>query len=525
VLDVVVCGGGIYRISLSFPSSTMSTKVIMIPTVHDVIMGRGKRIDIHPGNMAFRRLIWTQRTAYLSAGRNTQRKRCLAEWVVNQVIDSGGRFVTKAGPSEKYCVVSVLRAMEKTTQALREKRMKKPPSAKASASLKSTKAPSCKTVALKAPASQAAKASKGGSVKSQSLSSKKTSVKASVTTSTNTTSLDDMLLSFDPWSDDDLFGEWFIESGGVPSITGHRVPLSRTAIAHSAIKTRTGAAPTRQASKTGRCSDNGISTTTATTNTTTTTTASSQFAHSDIMDKDTAGSSAGVILGVTGINSHHHNAARRESGNVIGPERASVQAVTATTVDNGPLGRWFGPMPAVAATGTKESVLGPAGGPHVTLSSSLSSMMMNPLLRNGGTTSTTSLLSLAANTAEHGAAHRWGNTCDTAVRAFEHVDDHDASGDAHHAFRHSDDRGLGGNPPAMTVAETTVCSDPSLRALWDPNLAYLWFYPLDSSSSHPLLHDESDNDDSDFEPLKVWHTLLSAPPDHASGTPSPLSRD
>jgi hypothetical protein len=501
---------GIDRISLSFPSSIMSTKVIVIPTLNDVIMGRGKRIDVHPGNVAFRHLIWTHRAAYVSAGRNTQRKRDVIEWVVNEVINGGGRFV-KVGPSGKYDVVSVLQAMEKTAQALREKHMKKPPNM-ASASLKIATASSSsyKTLSLKAPVSKAAKASKR-SIKRQTVSSKKTTKKSSATTIT-TTSLNDMLLSYDPRSDDELFGEWLMENRGVSSSsgTGHRVTLQCTATTYSAIKqTRTpGTTTTHQASKAGHRSTTGICTTNVV--------SSSPFVHSDIMDKDAAASSRGVTLGVNGINTvpdHENFKAIVDNGSppLVCPLLAQAAAVAALPGD-----------PNWASSGTKE--------PLATVPLSLASMKMNPLWRNDNTTATStvlptaSLVSLAAEVAEYGA-HRWGNSSDAAVMAFEHLHDHGANGDANLAFRHSDDHGLGGNPPAIAETETMECSDPSSQALWDPNLAYLWFYPLDSSSeSHPLLHDESDSDDSDlFDPLKVWHTLLPAPPDHA--TPSPLSRD
>jgi hypothetical protein len=514
----------------------MSTEVIVVPTVNDVVMGRGKRIDVHPGNVSFRRLVWTQRAAYISAGRATQLKRSIAEWVVNQVIDSGGRFV-KAGLGKKYQVVSLHDAVEKTTQALREKHMREPPNCeepttkklptKALASKKIAKASSYKTVSLKAPVSKGAKASKG-SIKSQGAPSKKTRIKASPTTVT-TTSLDDMLLSFDPRSsDDDLFGEWLMDNGAPNSNTGHRVTLQRTATTYSAIQTRTGATTTRQASKAGHRNTIGISTTT--------TASMGPFVHSDIMDKDAAGSNVGVPPGVNGINSNHHCAVASPQGGNDVPGNENFNA----TVDNGPpllCPQLAEAAPVAALTsdpnrasfGTKNHVLAPSA--PVMLASSLASMMMNPLLRNGDTNSTasgtmlstTSLMSLAATMAEHGANHG-SNSSDTAVAAFERVDDHGASGDAYRGFRHCNDGGLGGNPPA--AVETMGCSDPSTRALWDPNLAYLWFHPLDSSSSHPLLHDESDSDDSDsFDPLKVWHTLLPTPPDHAGPTLNPLSRD
>jgi hypothetical protein len=91
---------------------SMSNMEAIIPTALDVIMGRGKRIEYHSGNVNFRRLIETQRPAYLLAGPDNEKKRMIVEWVMNQVIDAGGRFV-KAGVCGTYSVVTVLQALEK----------------------------------------------------------------------------------------------------------------------------------------------------------------------------------------------------------------------------------------------------------------------------------------------------------------------------------------------------------------------------------------------------------------------------
>jgi hypothetical protein len=99
----------------------------IIPTAHDVVMGRGKSNDLLPGNVSFRRLISTHRPAYQVA--DSQRKRGIAEKVMDQVIDSGGRFLkanNKYDKSSGFSVISIRQALEKIMQALREKQSKTP---------------------------------------------------------------------------------------------------------------------------------------------------------------------------------------------------------------------------------------------------------------------------------------------------------------------------------------------------------------------------------------------------------------
>jgi hypothetical protein len=112
---------------------TMSNIETLIPSAYDVILGRGKRNDLHLGNVHFRRLVASQRPGYLLAGDDKEQKRSIVKWVMNHVFDAGGRFVAAAAPhrrgsdkSEVYLEVSMLEAQKKTAQALREKCTKRP---------------------------------------------------------------------------------------------------------------------------------------------------------------------------------------------------------------------------------------------------------------------------------------------------------------------------------------------------------------------------------------------------------------
>jgi hypothetical protein len=106
------------------PSKLIDT---IIPTAHDVVMGRGKSNDLLPGNVSFRRLISSHRPAYQVA--DSQRKRGIAETVMGKVIDSGGRFLKANNKFDKasgFSVISIRQALEKIMQALREKQSKTP---------------------------------------------------------------------------------------------------------------------------------------------------------------------------------------------------------------------------------------------------------------------------------------------------------------------------------------------------------------------------------------------------------------
>jgi hypothetical protein len=98
----------------------------IVPTARDVVMGRGKSIDLHPGNVSFRKLIAMHRTSY-KAGNNVRHKRSIAELVLAKVIDCGGRFLNKGKGG--FHIISMCQAIEKIKQALREKQTNKIPAA------------------------------------------------------------------------------------------------------------------------------------------------------------------------------------------------------------------------------------------------------------------------------------------------------------------------------------------------------------------------------------------------------------
>jgi hypothetical protein len=91
---------------------------VVEPTTHDVITGRGQRVGLHCGNVAFRQLIETHRLAYQVA--DSRLKLSIAKKVMDQVIDSGGRFLKVNNHGDGFRIMSRRQAREKIAGALRK---------------------------------------------------------------------------------------------------------------------------------------------------------------------------------------------------------------------------------------------------------------------------------------------------------------------------------------------------------------------------------------------------------------------
>lgn len=94
----------------------------IIPSLHsnDVLSGRGNGVAIYPGNRQFRDFIRSFKDEYVRAYRNE--KGNVASDVIRTVLSLSppGRFVEKAKSGNGYVLVDYSRALEKTSQALRE---------------------------------------------------------------------------------------------------------------------------------------------------------------------------------------------------------------------------------------------------------------------------------------------------------------------------------------------------------------------------------------------------------------------
>lgn len=94
-------------------------KRIAVPGSYDILLGRGKLIQEHTGNIRFRHLIEKNRATYEKATKNE--KTFLATRIVDIVNDGGGRFL-KEDPSG-WTEVTDDTARDKVSHSFRNKRL------------------------------------------------------------------------------------------------------------------------------------------------------------------------------------------------------------------------------------------------------------------------------------------------------------------------------------------------------------------------------------------------------------------
>lgn len=85
----------------------------------DVLCGRGGMSNHHPGNEWYRRLIRSNRPLYRACPKHT--KLLVAKAIVQAVEQQNGRFLERDKASGDWYTISYKRAVDKTSQGLREK--------------------------------------------------------------------------------------------------------------------------------------------------------------------------------------------------------------------------------------------------------------------------------------------------------------------------------------------------------------------------------------------------------------------
>lgn len=85
---------------------------------NDVLCGRGGLTNSHVGNKRFRDVVSEYQMEYLKARKND--KKDIARKIVARIDENGGRFLQRSQSSDDWCVATEKRALEKTSQALRE---------------------------------------------------------------------------------------------------------------------------------------------------------------------------------------------------------------------------------------------------------------------------------------------------------------------------------------------------------------------------------------------------------------------
>lgn len=99
----------------------MESDSILEINENDVVSGRGSGGNRHPGNIYFRELIKSNKAYYLSLSKNQKMDVARAIYDKISSLDPPGRFLNKNPETENWYIVKKDRALEKISQALREK--------------------------------------------------------------------------------------------------------------------------------------------------------------------------------------------------------------------------------------------------------------------------------------------------------------------------------------------------------------------------------------------------------------------
>lgn len=83
----------------------------------DIIFGRGKSLQDHPGNQRMRKITNKYKNLYRTLLRS--QKRDLVESVYKEIVCNGARFLTKAPSATHYLLVDVEVALQKISNSLR----------------------------------------------------------------------------------------------------------------------------------------------------------------------------------------------------------------------------------------------------------------------------------------------------------------------------------------------------------------------------------------------------------------------
>jgi len=106
--------------------SSSPTEIIIDVHNNDIIGGRGSVPLRHPGNISYRKIVNSNKQAYIKSMKNDKLR--LSKSIVAAIRETGGRFLERVTPYNKdedgtpvaYRDIGDRRAIEKTSQALRE---------------------------------------------------------------------------------------------------------------------------------------------------------------------------------------------------------------------------------------------------------------------------------------------------------------------------------------------------------------------------------------------------------------------
>ncbi|KAG7352341.1 hypothetical protein IV203_008389 [Nitzschia inconspicua] len=105
------------HVSSSCSGSSANTQTDAI-NGYDVLLGRGGLTNSHIGNKHFRCVVAEHQPEYLIARKNEKKE--IAKRIVDCIHARGGRFLKRTADSEVWSEVTTKKALEKTSQSLRE---------------------------------------------------------------------------------------------------------------------------------------------------------------------------------------------------------------------------------------------------------------------------------------------------------------------------------------------------------------------------------------------------------------------
>ena len=103
-----------HQCSSDAPQSTTSN-----PRDVDVLCGRGGLINKHPGNVVYRKIVDYNKPFYQSVQK--KHRILVSQSIVQSILNFGGRFLILSGKGKVWTEIGYKRAVQKTSQALRER--------------------------------------------------------------------------------------------------------------------------------------------------------------------------------------------------------------------------------------------------------------------------------------------------------------------------------------------------------------------------------------------------------------------
>ncbi|MGK3742707.1 MAG: hypothetical protein ACI90V_009563, partial [Bacillariaceae sp.] len=93
------------------------------PIDADVLCGRGGKVNKHPGNIVYRKVVDYNKTYYQSVHK--KHRILVSKSIVQAILNNGGRFMgqksSSCGGEDEWIPINFKRAVQKTSQALRER--------------------------------------------------------------------------------------------------------------------------------------------------------------------------------------------------------------------------------------------------------------------------------------------------------------------------------------------------------------------------------------------------------------------